>query len=191
MCLQQDSSLPTLSHSTLSGLALILIMEEGTVSGRERRKKDGWGRRKLPCLSGRVLFVKPKGWIGTRTRNRSAEEASILTESCSAPACGPERRGGTWALKAESPTHAQLTSLESWAWSLQFMEELPLPLLVCEWSIVTKDAGKVYLSTISDYADSKPWRHTPLKEWTLSSCLWLCLVKRGLRLRGEYQNKAC
>lgn len=46
----------------------------------------------------------------------------------------------------------------------QFMEELPLPLLVCEWSIVTKDAGKVYLSTISDSVDSKPWRHTPLKE---------------------------
>lgn len=46
----------------------------------------------------------------------------------------------------------------------QFMEETPLPLLVCEWSIVTKDAGKVDLSTISDYADSKPWRHTPLKE---------------------------
>lgn len=39
-----------------------------------------------------------------------------------------------------------------------------LPLLVWEWSIVTKDAGKVDLSTISDYADSKPWRHTPLKE---------------------------
>lgn len=46
----------------------------------------------------------------------------------------------------------------------QFMEESPLPLLVCEWSIVTKDAEKVDLSSISDYADSKPWRHTPLKE---------------------------
>lgn len=144
------------------------------------------GRRTLPCLSGRVLSVKPKGWIGTRTRNRSAGKASTPTESCSAPACGPGRRGGTWALKAESRRHmhnSQPRRAECDHFR-QFMEETPLPLLVCEWSIVTKDAGKVDLSTISDYADSKPWRHTPLKEWTLSSCLWHCLVKRELRL-GE------
>lgn len=110
--------------------------------------------------------------------------------SSSAPACGPGKNGGTWALKAVSlgrkhHLHTQLTSLESWAQSLHILYERTSFFPARLWMVYCHKGCWEGLSlNYSDYADSKPWRHTP-ERMNIKVLPLILLSQKRTEVRGE------
>lgn len=164
-----------------------------TATGRERRKRrKNEGGCTLSHLSEKYSspLRKPEGMKGTRTWDGSAEEASLLLLHPPLSSMWTGKNGGTWALKAVSlgrkhHLHTQLTSLESWAQSLHVLYERTSFFPARLWMVYCHKGCWEGLSlNYSDYADSKPWRHTP-ERMNIKVLPLILLSQKRTEVRGE------
>lgn len=163
-------------------------------AGRERRKRRKNGGRGARCpislKNTPVLFESQKGW---KEREHGMGQLKRLPFSCCILLCSSMwtgKNGGTWALKAVSlgrkhHLHTQLTSLESWAQSLHVLYERTSFSPACLWMVYCHKGCWEGLSlNYSDYADSKPWRHTP-ERMNIKVLPLILLSQKRTEVRGE------